>query len=144
MPNEFVIKNGYISQGNSIVNGSLTATTYYGNGSLLTGIVTGFTYNDLNKLTVLRNGLPNLDVYINTMSGLTVNGNLSVTGNSTFNDVVTNSISASTYYGSASIETPVVSSTTVYTTIVSATTIYVEGQELDSGPSNLFNYYNFI
>ena len=27
MPNEFVIKNGYISEGNSIVEGGLTATT---------------------------------------------------------------------------------------------------------------------
>ena len=57
MPNEFVIKNGFISQGNSIVNGSLTATTYYGDGSNLTGVpnfyVTGGTYSN-GTLTLNR------------------------------------------------------------------------------------------
>ena len=43
MPNEFVIKNGFISKGNSVVEGGLTATTIsggtlYGDGSNLTGI----------------------------------------------------------------------------------------------------------
>jgi hypothetical protein len=57
MPNEFNIKNGFISQGNSIVNGSLTATTYYGDGSNLTGVpnfyVTGGTYSN-GTLTLNR------------------------------------------------------------------------------------------
>ena len=48
MPNEFIIKNGFISKGNSIVEGGFTATTIsattisggtlYGDGSNLTGI----------------------------------------------------------------------------------------------------------
>ena len=37
MGNEFVIKNGFISKGDSEVQGSLTATTYYGDGSNLSG-----------------------------------------------------------------------------------------------------------
>jgi hypothetical protein len=51
MPNEFVIKNGFISKGNSIVEGGITATTisastisggtFYGDGSNLTGISSG-------------------------------------------------------------------------------------------------------
>ena len=36
--NEFVIKNGFISKGDSSINGSVSATTYYGDGSNLTGI----------------------------------------------------------------------------------------------------------
>ena len=38
MANEFIIKNGFISQVNSIVNGSLTTTTYYGSGLGLNNI----------------------------------------------------------------------------------------------------------
>ena len=60
--NEFVIKNGFISQGNSVVNGTLTATTisggtFYGNASNLTGTpdnyVTGGTF-DGSTLTLNR------------------------------------------------------------------------------------------
>jgi len=43
--------------------------------------VTGFTY-DNNVITIKQNqGQPNLSVLINTVSGLTINGNLTVTGN---------------------------------------------------------------
>ena len=55
MANEFVIKNGYISKGDSIVEGTLTANTIsattisggtlYGDGSNLTGISSSFTGN---------------------------------------------------------------------------------------------------
>jgi hypothetical protein len=60
MGNEFNIKHGFISKDNSIVNGSLTATTFYGDGSNLTGIVTdnfyvtGGTYGS-GSLTLDRN-----------------------------------------------------------------------------------------
>ena len=43
--------------------------------------VTGFTYNNANKLTISQNqGQAPLDVFINTMTGLTVNGNILVNG----------------------------------------------------------------
>lgn len=154
---------------------TVSATTYYGDGSLLTGIVTdnfyvtggtfnngtlildrqdasvtitgftskdtfvtGFTYSN-NTIDILQNeNVSPLSITINSMTGLTIDGNLNVSGTSNFNEIFTNSISATT------ITTPSVLSTTIYTTIVSATTIYVEGQELDSSASNLFNYYNFI
>jgi len=54
MGNEFVIKNGFISKGDSEVQGSLTATTYYGDGSNLSGTTpwsqsgTSIYYNDGN------------------------------------------------------------------------------------------------
>ena len=78
------------------VNGVITATTvsattFYGDGSKLSGIVTdnfyttGFTYSN-NTFTIERNGnLPVLIAKIDTMTGLTVNGNLTVTGNTIFN-----------------------------------------------------------
>ena len=37
--NEFVIKNGFVSKDSSQIQGALSATTYYGDGSNLTGIV---------------------------------------------------------------------------------------------------------
>ena len=44
--------------------------------------VTGFTYNDNNTFTLTRSsGLSDLTSTINTMSGLTINGNLDVNGN---------------------------------------------------------------
>ena len=61
-------------------NSSTGIVEYKDVSSLIDVHVTGFTYNDSNKLTISRNeGLPNLDVYINNMSGLTVNGVLSAT-----------------------------------------------------------------
>ena len=107
------------------VNGSISATTYYGNGQYLTNTpdnyvtggtynsgtgtltldrqngsvtisgfstgggtggtgvdtyVTGFTYNDANKLTISQNqGQIPLDVFVNTMTGLTITtGNLGI------------------------------------------------------------------
>ena len=72
------------------VNGVITATTvsattFYGDGSKLSGIVTdnfyttGFTYNN-NSFSIKRNGnLPVLIARIDTMTGLTVNGSLSAT-----------------------------------------------------------------
>lgn len=69
------------------VNGPVSATTYFGDGSNLSGIstqdiyVTGFTYSN-NNLTLLRNfSQPPLTVNINTLTGLTVNGSIQLNGN---------------------------------------------------------------
>jgi hypothetical protein len=79
--------SGGTVNGNVLVTGSVSATTYYGDGQYLTGLVTndfyvtGFTYNNQNKLTISQNGgQSDLNVYLNTFSGLTINGNLTVTG----------------------------------------------------------------
>lgn len=62
--------------------------------------VTGFTYNNANGLTISRNqGLPDLTVYINTFTGITVNG----------------SVSATTYYGDGSNLTGIISTDTYVT-----------------------------
>ena len=64
MPNEFVIKNGFISKGNSIVEGSLTST-----GSL---ILSGNT-NQIGNLNLTGN--------TNQIGNLNLTGNTFVSGN---------------------------------------------------------------
>jgi hypothetical protein len=66
--------------------GGLSANTLVVNGVIITGFtdtntfVTGFTYDNNNKFVISQNnGQPDLPVYINTMSGLTVNGNVTAT-----------------------------------------------------------------
>ena len=54
--------------------------------------VTAFTYNDANKFIITRNDAVSLDASFNSVTGLTVNGNLTVTGTtsgSTFNITTT-------------------------------------------------------
>lgn len=55
--------------------------------------ISGFTYNDANKLTILNNNGSEYSVYLNQFSGLTVNG----------------SVTATTYYGDGSNLTGLVS-----------------------------------
>ena len=66
------------------VNGSLSATTFYGNGSHLTGISTGDTYVTgvtftSNTLTITTNDGNDVSTNINSFTGLTVNGSLTAT-----------------------------------------------------------------
>jgi hypothetical protein len=67
------------------VNGAFSATTLFGDGSGLTGInsgdifVTGFTYDNANKLTIVSNSGASLNAFINVMTGLTINGAISAT-----------------------------------------------------------------
>ena len=106
--NEFVIKNGFISKGDSIVNGTISGDTLNLTttptlnlsateilvrnsttgiverttvGSIISGdtFVTGFTYDNSNKLTISLNDGSSFDATINQVSGLTVSGNLSAT-----------------------------------------------------------------
>ena len=77
--------NGGTVTGTTIFTGGLTAntisaTTYQNLPVTADTFTTGFTYSN-NNLTISRNqGQPVLTTTINTMTGLTVNGNLSVTG----------------------------------------------------------------
>ena len=85
-------------QGNVVVSSGFTAntisaTTYYNLPTTIDTFTTGFTYNN-NTFTLSRNnGLPNLTATINTLTGLTINGNLTVTG-----QTISTSLSATTYY----------------------------------------------
>jgi hypothetical protein len=61
MPNEFVIKNGFISKGNSLVEGSLTATTISATNLTVTGVTgtnwfSGNTSTDLLRVTQTGSG----------------------------------------------------------------------------------------
>jgi len=75
---------------NSISATTISATTYFGDGSNLTGIsntfVTGFTYNDANTFTISNNDGTSFNSSINIMTGFTVNNGVGdgfVTINST-------------------------------------------------------------
>ena len=54
--------------------------------------VTGFTYNNTNTFTISRNDGVDLNTSINTMTGLTVNGDITVTGTSNLNAVTATTI----------------------------------------------------
>ena len=84
--------------GSTLVGGSLTAstvsaTTYY---NLPTDVrVTGATYSN-NTFTYTNNTGGTFNVLFNTMTGLTVNGNLSVTGNTNVKSLTATTISSTT------------------------------------------------
>ena len=73
MANEFVIKNGFISQNNSSVVGSLSATTFYGNGSNLTGLPE-FTGGTVSGVTNFTGGLTSNTISATTITGTTFYG----------------------------------------------------------------------
>lgn len=72
--------------GNFNILGNITGSTFYGDGSNLTGVssqdtfVTGATYYN-NTFTYINNSGGTFDVLFNTLTGLTINGDLLVTGN---------------------------------------------------------------
>jgi hypothetical protein len=80
---------------NGVTVNTFSAATYLGLPSDI--YVSGFTYLD-NTLTIERSsGNPNLFVTINDFTGLTINGDLNVTGNTIVDGITANTISASTY-----------------------------------------------
>ena len=76
--------NGFL-QVNSISANTISATTFYGDGSNLTGLstqdtfITGATYNNNNTFTFTNNTGSTFDVSFDVVSGLTVNGGLTAT-----------------------------------------------------------------
>jgi hypothetical protein len=80
---------------------TISGGTFYGDGSQLTGIatqdtfVTGFTYQD-NTFTISDNSGSTYNANFNTVTGLTINGNLNVTGDTTLNVLSANTISGTT------------------------------------------------
>lgn len=128
----------FLSEGSSYYSFGLTTIP-----SFTDTYVTGFTYSN-NRFTISRNNdLPDLTQTINTVTGLTVNGDLTVTGATRFTDGLTaNTITATSY-----LNLPFVPSGT--------TSQFIKGDgSLDSSTINrlnklekavnLFNYYNFF
>ena len=66
--------------------------------------VTGFTYNDANTLTISRNDGVDLSTSINIMTGLTVNGDITVTGTSNLNVVTATTIDFDINYTGSTAE----------------------------------------
>ena len=58
--------------------------------------ITGFTYNE-NTFTLYDNSGSTFNATINSVTGLTINGNLSVTGTTSLDSINVNTLSASTY-----------------------------------------------
>jgi hypothetical protein len=93
----------------TIISDTISATTisggtFYGDGSNLSGIsttdyyVTGFTYSN-NTFTIVDNSGSTFDASFNDVTGLTVNGNLTITGNTLVQELTANTISATTISG---------------------------------------------
>ena len=84
---------------------TISGGTLFGDGSNLTGIstenttITGFTYNDANTFTISDSSGTTFDASINIMTGLTVNGDLNVNGESVFSGTGTDVVQI---YGSGS------------------------------------------
>ena len=76
---------------------TISATTYQNLPVDPDSYTTGFTYNT-NVFTIKQNnGQPDLTATINSVTGWTVNGNLTVTGNTLMESVTATTISATTY-----------------------------------------------
>ena len=96
-----VFSGGTVTGPTTFTNGltatTISATTYYNLPIDPDTFVTGFTYNN-NLFTVKQNnGQPDLTAVINSVTGWTVNGNLTVTGNTSVQGLTATTISATTY-----------------------------------------------
>jgi hypothetical protein len=109
MSNEFNIKNGFISNSDSRVIGvftanTISATTYQNLPVDPNYYVTAFTYSN-NVFTVKQTGQSDLTATINSVTGWTVNGVLTVTGDTSLQGVTANTISATTISGGTMVIT---------------------------------------
>jgi enamine deaminase RidA (YjgF/YER057c/UK114 family) len=99
---DYLPLSGGTVTGNTIFTSGLTATTIsattYQNLPIDPDTyTTGFTYGN-NVFTIKQNnGQPNLTATINSVTGWTVNGNLTVTGNTSLQGLTATTISATTY-----------------------------------------------
>jgi len=97
---DYLSLSGGTVTGDTIFTNGLTANTF--SASTYLGLpsdvyVSGYSYSN-NTFTIERSfGNPNLTVTINDVTGLTVNGDLSVTGDTTLNGLTATTISAGTY-----------------------------------------------
>jgi len=94
------LSGGTVTGSTSFTNGlntnTISATTYQNLPIDPDTYVTGFTYND-NVFTIKQNnGQPDLTQTINTVTGLTVNGNLNITGDTSAQGLTATTFSSST------------------------------------------------
>jgi len=94
------LSGGTVTGSTSFTNGidtnTISATTYQNLPIDPDTFVTGFTYSD-NTFTIKQNnGQPDLSQTINTVTGLTVNGNLDITGNTSTQGLTATTFSSST------------------------------------------------
>ena len=95
---------------------------------------TGFTYSD-NTFTLNRNnGLPNLTATINSLTGLTINGNLTITGQTTTNSLSASTITATTVTATNYENLPFTDNQTVEI-FLSGGTEYLRVKDTISAPS---------
>ena len=105
---------------------TISATTYY---NLPIDIyVTGFTYDNSNNFTIKQNGYADLTTTINTMTGLTMNGNINMSNNAIYTNsaedtaiyfgneiVLTQAVDTPTgWYSSLTVEPGSIASQSVY------------------------------
>ena len=90
-------ENGILTGQTNIQSSTISATTYQNLPVTADTFTSAFTYSN-NVFTISRNqGQSNLTALINTVTGLTVNGNLTVTGNTSIQGLTATTISATTY-----------------------------------------------
>ena len=106
----YTVGNGY-SVISGVSNGNIALKSFSGDGitiidggDVLTFVsldtyVTGATYNNANTITFTNNTGGTFDVTFNTVTGWTVNGNLTVTGNTSLQGLTATTISATTISG---------------------------------------------
>jgi len=98
--------------GNTLLNGltanTISATTYQNLPVTADTFTTDFTYSS-NTFTIFRNqGLSALTATIDVMSGLTINGDLTVTGNTTLQSISANTITGDTFFSGSTPLTTII------------------------------------
>ena len=81
---------------NGLTANTISATTYQNLPIDPDTYVTGYTYNNNTFIIKQNNGQPDLTATINSVTGLTVNGNLTVTGTTSLQGLSATTISATT------------------------------------------------
>jgi len=110
-------------------NGTITDWSIFNTGGGGNPYVTGFTYDNSNTFTILTSSPSIFNATINEVTGLTINGNLLVTGN-------TNLFGLSTYQGPVTgLNTKELINYEYLTSYVSANDIYSTGGTVSQYPS---------
>ena len=79
----------------SVISDDITKTITFSSDTSIDTYVTGLTYNDNTVVLKQNYGQPDLSIVINTMTGLTINGDLNVTGNTTLQSLTATTINIS-------------------------------------------------